>query len=135
MPSFYSVAAVAVLASVVAAQQPQCEVIGYDSGTILAYLIHEDPALADRLACGGVCAADELCKAFAYGDGRCLLYQDALEGNVYSIETSPYTFNDLSCVAGEVEVPETPVEGEEPPAEGEAPVEETPVEGEPEGGA
>lgn len=131
MPSIYSLGLVAVLATAVSAQdEPTCDVVGFDSGNIFAFLVQEDEALSDRIACGTSCAADERCASFAFGEGSCLLYEESIAGNIYEVETSPYTFNDLACVEGEVEVPaegeEPPAEGEEPPAEGEEP----PAEGE-----
>ena len=125
MPSLYSLGLVAALATAVSAQDPTCDVVGFDSGNIFAFLVQEDEALADRLACGATCVADERCGSFAFGEGSCLLYEESIAGNIYEVETSPYTFNDVACVAGEVEAP--PAEGEEPPAEGEEP----PAEGEP----
>ncbi|MBE3041380.1 hypothetical protein IMZ48_02110 [Candidatus Bathyarchaeota archaeon] len=147
MPSLYTLALTAALATAVAAQDPTCDVVGYDSGTIFAILVQDDPALADRIPCADTCVATADCAAFAFGDGQCLLYGDSIAGNVYEVETSPFTFNDVACVAGEVETPSPtesggePVEGtaapEEPPAE-ETPApeetaapEETPVEGQP----
>ena len=140
MPSLYSLGLVAALATAVSAQEPTCDVVGYDSGTIFAFLVQEDEALADRLACGASCVADERCASFAFGEGSCLLYEESIAGNIYEVETSPYTFNDVACVEGEVEPPaeeEPPAEGEEPPAEGEEPPaegEEPPAEEQPQEG-
>ena len=127
MPSFYTLAIGAALATAVAAQDPTCDVVGYDSGTIFAYLVQEDAALNDRLACGQTCVADTRCQSFAYGEDQCLLYEESIAGNIYEIETSPYTFNDVACVSGEVEAP-APTEGGEEPAPTEG-AEEPPADG------
>lgn len=124
MPSLYTLAVTAALATAVAAQDPTCDVVGYDSGTIFALVVQDDPALADRIPCAETCVANESCLAFAFGDGQCLLYGDSIAGNVYELETSPFTFNDVACVAGEVEAPAETAAPEEPPAE------DAPAEGE-----
>lgn len=135
MPSFSTLSLTAALVVAAAAQQPSCDIVGYDSGSVLAFLVRENEALADRLACGQLCAGNTRCGSFAFGDGACLLYEETVEGNVYEAETSPYTFNDLACVEGKVEVPvegEDPPTEEEPPTEGEEPpADDTPVEEEP----
>jgi hypothetical protein len=78
-----------------------CGVTGYDKGTPGSYYSYVVPAYTTFGGCYLQCndRGSSACKAFAYGNGQCLLYSVSLVNDVSADANSPYTFYDMNCVA------------------------------------
>lgn len=93
------------------ASEPTCGLVGYDSGSELAY--YGDSATGSSssyAACNTLCTSNTACLSFAIDPAvACILYSAPAESNVVASPTSPWTFFNRGGVCPTVATPTAPV--------------------------
>lgn len=87
---------------VVSPMQPRdalCGNTGYDKNNPVSFYVSQDPTDVTSSGCASLCRRAQGCASFAFGAGYCLLYTAPVVDNLIPNPSSPYLFNDLSCVA------------------------------------